>query len=67
MTVVESILPSITTDVGRCARCGGDHSLLSFSPFTNPIEESDGSVMWTHWALCPVNGEPILLATVDLV
>ena len=48
-----------------CARCGPDtphpSDSLEFHAFTNaPIEDTDGTV-WTHWALCPITGEPVLL------
>lgn len=47
------------TTIGNCARCGGDHRDLKFTPLTQPQEE------WSHWALCPTNSEPIMLAFVD--
>lgn len=50
----------LIVSIQSCARCGQDHTNLEFKQFTNPVEDSDGT-MWTHWALCPVNGEPILL------
>lgn len=42
----------------NCARCGGEHE-VEWKLFTNPITDWEGS--WTHWALCPTNGEPILM------
>lgn len=42
-----------------CARCKQNHP-VEVKPFTNPLCDSDGTI-WTHWALCPVNGEPILI------
>lgn len=45
--------------VGRCARCGGDHDGIVWERLERPIEDSDGTV-WTDWAPCPVNGQPIL-------
>ena len=51
----------LTIDVKGCARCHGlEHSALTFSSFTHPVQDLDGTT-WTHWALCPTNGEPILL------
>lgn len=44
----------------HCARCGSDHDNIYFWPLTHPIEDTDGTV-WTMWAPCPTNGEPILL------
>lgn len=72
---MESVIKSI---VG-CARCHGDgHDDLLFNPFTYPVkagrvERPDKSIVIdleaTHWALCPTNGEPILMAftTIDKV
>lgn len=42
-----------------CARCGNDHKDLEFHQLTQPMVDADGT--WTHFALCPTNGEPILL------
>lgn len=43
-----------------CARCRGDHFQIEFNPFTFPVTECE-IIIGTHWALCPENGEPILL------
>lgn len=43
----------------HCARCNQDHP-VAWQQLTNPIEDKDGT-KWTHWAPCPVNGEPILM------
>lgn len=51
-------LDRLTTDIEGCARCGGEHNQLAFTPFRRPMDE------WTHWAMCPVNGEPIVLRMV---
>ena len=51
---------SFTYDQVGCARCGADEHLhLQGLPFTDPIDFGDGFVA-THWAKCPMNGEPIL-------
>ncbi len=50
----------LKTTIGNCARCGQDHKDLEFKLFTDAIEDTDGTI-WSHWALCPTNGEPILL------
>jgi hypothetical protein len=53
----------ITFDLVGCARCHGDgHPGLTFAKLRYPVESSDPPL--THWALCPANGEPILLAFV---
>jgi len=41
-------------DVKRCARCGQNHNALVFHRLTNPSA-------YTHWAMCPITNEPILL------
>ena len=44
----------------KCARCGGTHENLLFRKLRRP--HVDGlNEAWTHWALCPVSGEPILM------
>ncbi len=49
------------TLVRGCARCGGVHE-VDFKRLTNPIEAVDhDEVVYTHWAPCPTNGEPILM------
>lgn len=47
------------TDIKLCARCGGDHDQLEFTELKQSQNE------WTHWASCPTNGEPIMMAVVD--
>lgn len=44
-----------------CARCGGRHRSIVFRRFTRPLQREK---RWTHWALCPRNGEPILMKIV---
>ena len=44
----------------RCSRCGGSHQELMFFELSTPIFLRYGVVLYTHWALCPTNGEPIL-------
>lgn len=58
----------ITIDVNGCARCrGAGHPNLTFLPLTRPFELSvDGvEIIFSHWAPCPTNGEPILLTWLD--
>ena len=43
------------TDVFRCARCKKNHTNVEFKPFTYKPTK------YTHWAICPNNGEPILM------
>lgn len=50
--------PAVRYGVRRCARCGGDHDEpLTFYPLDRPNEA------WTHYAMCPANGQPIMLRT----
>ncbi len=45
-----------------CARCGGTHSDVDFRPMAQPFAPPEaGGLEWTHFARCPVNGDPILL------
>jgi hypothetical protein len=54
----------ITIDQAGCARCHGDgHKQITFKRLTHPLVE-EGGLQLTHWAPCPTNGEPILLAVV---
>jgi hypothetical protein len=54
-------MEAFTTSIRGCARCDGDgHEDVVWEPFTHPVEDTDGT-LWTHWAPCPTNGEPILM------
>lgn len=48
----------MTINVTNCARCQKDHNELE-------IRELDNSEKYTHYALCPTNGQPILITIVD--
>lgn len=51
----------ITTTVAGCARCGQTHEGVEFREFIGrPFIDCDNSI-WTHWAQCPTNHEPILM------
>ena len=56
-----------TYGLTNCARCGGVHLDLSYRTFARPVPEGDGLGDWTHWALCPTNGEPILMRTLAMI
>lgn len=47
-------------DVEVCARCGDSHSRLEFHALERPMAPAETTVMWTHWAPCPTNGQPIM-------
>jgi len=56
----------IIKDLIGCARCHGEgHPGLQFRQFTHNAETPRG-IVFTHWAPCPTNGEPILLASVSM-
>jgi hypothetical protein len=55
-----------TMDLVGCARCRGEgHPRIVFMPLEFPIEIPDSIRVFTHWAPCPANGEPILFTTVE--
>lgn len=55
----------LTFDLVGCARCRGDgHSALTFEPLAYPVE-CEGGASFTHWAACPTNGQPILMAMTE--
>jgi len=41
--------------ITNCARCGGNHDLVTFLLLDRPCDD------WTHWGTCPTNGEPIMM------
>lgn len=62
-----------TVDLKGCARCyANGHPGLTFEPLTYPVvvaehdAEEGHELEFTHWAPCPTNGQPILLATSEL-
>jgi len=46
----------------NCARCGGEHADIEFVLLTNPER-----CRYTHWAMCPVAEQPILLRIAEEV
>jgi hypothetical protein len=51
----------ITIDLRGCARCHGEgHPRITFRPLTFPVRR-DETTVYTHWAACPTNGEPIMM------
>lgn len=58
-------MKSISITVKRCARCGENHHQLEFKRIHNPIEHGDGEPDSTYWAVCPTNGDPVLLCIVE--
>lgn len=45
----------VTVDIRECARCGECHQQITFIKLQRPCDEL------THWAECPVSGEPIMM------
>lgn len=57
---------SLIIDLEGCARCLGDgHPGLEFRRLTHPADTTRG-IIFTHWATCPVNGEPIFYAKLEM-
>jgi hypothetical protein len=51
--------------IKNCARCLGKHK-LTFVPLKGePIEGKDGN--YTHWAMCPLTEQPIVLMVLGQV
>lgn len=50
--------PIPVSGIENCARCGGNHKDIEFKPLTIPGSRH------THWAACPINGEPIMMRQV---
>jgi hypothetical protein len=55
----------VTIAVNQCARCGENHPPLSFKRAYLTPDDSPGILAWTHWALCPTTGDPILMIVVN--
>ena len=50
------------TAITGCACCGGNHEHLDARRMAQPFAPAEaGGLTWTHWAPCPMNGDPILI------
>jgi hypothetical protein len=49
---------TLVENIVCCARCGRDHPRLAFKKFTFT------GPLYTHYAPCPTNGEPVLLRAI---
>lgn len=50
----------------NCARCGGSHDEIEATQFRTPFAPPEAApVVWTHWALCPTSGDPILFQVAE--
>lgn len=51
--------------IKNCARCKGNHERLEIKKLTHPVTQQavgyDELTLYTHWALCPTNEEPIMV------
>lgn len=56
---------TITLDLIGCARCGEDHKEITYTRLTRPLEIGS-TLVFSHWAPCPVNGEPVMLSIVHM-
>lgn len=53
-------------DIVDCVRCGGFHRELEAKPLTKPFAPEEAfPVVWTHWATCPTNLEPIMIVKTE--
>lgn len=41
--------------IWNCIRCRENHTEVEMCELSNPSDE------WTHWAMCPVKLEPVLI------
>ena len=48
-------IPGPTLALTNCARCGNDHDHITFHLLNRPADYA------THWGLCPVTLEPVLM------
>lgn len=64
----EDATPALTTKITRivhCARCGTTHD-IEVRPFSNvPKNILNNEPICTHFAICPVTNEPILIVVYD--
>lgn len=52
--------------IEHCARCGGTHDDIDFKSLAQPFSPPEAApVVWSKWAPCPANGEPIMMSVVD--
>lgn len=48
-------------ELKNCARCGETHADLPFKPLARPVYDDRDGELYTHWAPCPTNGDPIMM------
>lgn len=48
-------------NIRNCARCGNAHDKIDVKAFNRAFAPKEAHpLVWTHWAPCPVSGDPIL-------
>lgn len=61
---VVRMTPLLIKNIKACARCGEDHAEVTALPLARQFEPPEAApIVWTHWAPCPTNGDPILFMT----
>ena len=53
-------------DVPACPRCGRRHEALTFVPLSGSAVYCGPFETMTHWAKCPMTGDPVLLGKQSL-
>lgn len=49
-------------NIQNCSRCGGDHVEVAITKLDRPFAPPEcAPIQWTHFALCPTNGNPIIV------
>lgn len=51
----------VLVNVEGCARCDCNHDAIEFRPFGKPMFVAGQA--FSHWGMCPMEGEPILLGS----
>lgn len=54
----------VPVQVYSCARCTQDHQMYFVTFAYHPVTSQD-AVEFTHWGMCPVLNEPVLMRIVD--
>ncbi len=52
--------------IRNCSRCGGDHDNVETMELAQPFAPPEcAPIVWTRWAPCPTNGQPIMVAVTE--
>lgn len=57
------VAENVELTLERCPRCDEEHRDLEAVPLGVPLRSTTGgySTSWSHWAVCPVTDEPVLV------